>query len=270
MSVVYAPGTTGSTSWVPRPRSPSARPRSGPPSAARQHAPTWQGAANYTVPTTSQWVSIIRGTSGSQQPGKRLHRHGPVITDNRPLIEYFLHDRYVPAPMERPLMIRLALVVNGLLDSAHPRYRSRLGSEETDPHRAMTGACLPEPGQLRQQLVASHRRGCHDWGRSARSTGSLGRGLASWSVVLCRSSARRCSQMLAAYGDGQVFQPDERLLPRSRLPREALTESAAARTTARSVKTKPKCPERALALRSEPRPSWPPRWLSGHPRLRDW
>jgi hypothetical protein len=38
-----------------------------------------------------------------------------VITDDHPLTEYFLHDRYVSAPVERSLMIRLDLVVSGLL-----------------------------------------------------------------------------------------------------------------------------------------------------------
>ena len=40
---------------------------------------------------------------------------GPVITDDHPLTEYFLHYGYVSAGAEWSEMIRLALVVSGLL-----------------------------------------------------------------------------------------------------------------------------------------------------------
>jgi spermidine synthase len=74
------------------------------------------GAPDFPVRSTAQWVSIIRHSVWLTDNQVNAYAGtGPVITDDHPLIEYFLHDRYVPAPMERPLMIRLALVVNGLL-----------------------------------------------------------------------------------------------------------------------------------------------------------
>jgi len=74
------------------------------------------GAPDFPVRSTAQWVSIIRHSVWLTDNQVNAYAGtGPVITDDHPLIEYFLHDRYVPAPMERPLMNRLALVVNGLL-----------------------------------------------------------------------------------------------------------------------------------------------------------
>ena len=74
------------------------------------------GAPDFPVRSTAQWVSIIRHSVWlTDNQVSAYAGTGPVITDDHPLIEYFLYDRYVPAPMERPLMIRLALVVNGLL-----------------------------------------------------------------------------------------------------------------------------------------------------------
>jgi hypothetical protein len=74
------------------------------------------GAPDFPVRSTAQWVSIVRHSVWLTDNQVNAYAGtGPEITDDHPLIEYFLHDRYVPAPMERPLMIRLALVVNGLL-----------------------------------------------------------------------------------------------------------------------------------------------------------
>ena len=74
------------------------------------------GAPDFPVRSTAQWVSIIRHSVWLTDNQVNAYAGtGPVITDDHPLNEYFLLDRYVPAPMERPLMIRLALVVNGLL-----------------------------------------------------------------------------------------------------------------------------------------------------------
>jgi spermidine synthase len=74
------------------------------------------GAPDFPVRSAAQWVSIIRHSVWLTDNQVNAYAGtGPVITDDHPLTEYFLHDRYVSAPVQRSLMIRLDLVVSGLL-----------------------------------------------------------------------------------------------------------------------------------------------------------
>jgi spermidine synthase len=74
------------------------------------------GAPDFPVRSAAQWVSIIRHSVWLTDNQVNAYAGtGPVITDDHPLTEYFLHNRYVSAPVERSLMIRLDLVVSGLL-----------------------------------------------------------------------------------------------------------------------------------------------------------
>jgi predicted membrane-bound spermidine synthase len=73
-------------------------------------------APDFPVRSTAQWVSIIRHSVWLTDNQVNAYAGtGPVITDDHPLTEYFLHGGYVSSPAERSLMIQLALVVNGLL-----------------------------------------------------------------------------------------------------------------------------------------------------------
>jgi spermidine synthase len=73
-------------------------------------------APDFRVHSTAQWVSIIRHSVWLTDNQVNAYAGtGPVITDDHPLIEYFLHYGYVSAPVERSLMSRLDLVVSGLL-----------------------------------------------------------------------------------------------------------------------------------------------------------
>jgi hypothetical protein len=74
------------------------------------------GAPDFPIRSAAQWVSIIRHSVWLTDNQVNAYAGtGPVITDDHPLTEYFLHDRYVSAPVQRSLMIRLDLVVSGLL-----------------------------------------------------------------------------------------------------------------------------------------------------------
>ncbi len=73
------------------------------------------GAPDFPVRSTAQWVSIIRHSVWLTDNQVNAYAGtGQVITDDHPLIEYFLYDGYVFTPVERSLMIRLNLVVSGL------------------------------------------------------------------------------------------------------------------------------------------------------------
>jgi spermidine synthase len=73
-------------------------------------------APDFRARSTAQWVSIIRHSVWLTDNQVNVYAGtGPVITDDHPLIEYFLHYGYVSAPAERSLMSRLDLVVSGLL-----------------------------------------------------------------------------------------------------------------------------------------------------------
>jgi spermidine synthase len=74
------------------------------------------GAPDFPVHSTAQWVSIIQHSVWLTDSQVNAYAGtGPVITDNHPLIEYFLSSGYDFFPVERSLMIRLDLVVSGLL-----------------------------------------------------------------------------------------------------------------------------------------------------------
>ena len=74
------------------------------------------GAPDFPVRSTAQWVSIIQHSVWLTDSQVNAYAGtGPVITDDHPLIEYFLSGGYDFFPVERSLMIRLDLVVSGLL-----------------------------------------------------------------------------------------------------------------------------------------------------------
>jgi len=74
------------------------------------------GAPDYPARSTSQWVSVIRHSVWLTDNQVNAYTGpGPLITDDHPLIEYFLYEGYAFSPVERSLMIRLDLVVSGLL-----------------------------------------------------------------------------------------------------------------------------------------------------------
>jgi spermidine synthase len=74
------------------------------------------GAPDFPVRSTAQWVSIVRHSVWLTDNQVNAYAGtGPVITDDHPLIEYFLYGGYVFTPVEKSLMIRLDLVVSGLL-----------------------------------------------------------------------------------------------------------------------------------------------------------
>jgi spermidine synthase len=74
------------------------------------------GAPDFPVLSTAQWASIIRRSVWLTDNQVNAYAgQGPVITDDRPLTEYFLVHGYSVGLTERSTMIRLNLVVSGLL-----------------------------------------------------------------------------------------------------------------------------------------------------------
>jgi hypothetical protein len=74
------------------------------------------GAPDFPVRSTAQWASIIRHSVWLTDNQVNAYAGpGPVITDDHPLIEYFLLDGSASNPVEQSLMFRLDLVVSGLL-----------------------------------------------------------------------------------------------------------------------------------------------------------
>ena len=72
------------------------------------------GAPDFPVRSAAQWVSIIRHSVWLTDNQVNAYAGtGPMITDDHPLTEYFLHYGYISAPAEWSGMIRLALVVSG-------------------------------------------------------------------------------------------------------------------------------------------------------------
>jgi spermidine synthase len=76
-----------------------------------------RGAPDYPALSTAQWVSYVRGSvwlTGSQV--NTYTGAGPLITDDHPLIEYFMLNKYGSATGRTILLVhRLAQVVTGLL-----------------------------------------------------------------------------------------------------------------------------------------------------------
>jgi spermidine synthase len=74
-------------------------------------------APDYPARSTAQWMSIIRGSVWLTD--NRVNAYtgaGPLITDDHPLIEYFMLNGYGSATgRTRLLVLRLCLVVTGLL-----------------------------------------------------------------------------------------------------------------------------------------------------------
>jgi spermidine synthase len=76
-----------------------------------------RGAPDYPVRSTAQWVSIIRGSVWLTDNQVNAYTGaGPLLTDDHPLIEYFMFDGLGDSTFyARTLVIRLFLVVTGLL-----------------------------------------------------------------------------------------------------------------------------------------------------------
>jgi spermidine synthase len=76
-----------------------------------------RGAPDYPARTTAQWVSIIRGSVWLTDNQVNAYTGpGPMITDDHPVIEYFMLDGFGSATgRTRVLVHRLALVVSILL-----------------------------------------------------------------------------------------------------------------------------------------------------------
>jgi hypothetical protein len=76
-----------------------------------------RGAPDYPAHSTAQWVSIIRGSVWLTDNQVNAYTGaGPMITDDHPLIEYFMLDGFGSATGRTRLLVhRLALVVTGLL-----------------------------------------------------------------------------------------------------------------------------------------------------------
>jgi spermidine synthase len=112
MSVVNAPRPFGSYllgSSAPITFSPAAiRAVFGSPAASAD----LRGAPDFPARSTAQWVSIIRGSVWLTDNQVNAYAGaGPLITDDHPLTEYFLLERYGSSPA----LFRLCLVVIGLL-----------------------------------------------------------------------------------------------------------------------------------------------------------
>jgi len=75
------------------------------------------GAPDYPTRTTAQWVSIIRGSVWLTDNQVNTYTgQGPLITDDHPVIEYFMLDGFGSATGRTILLVhRLAEVVSGLL-----------------------------------------------------------------------------------------------------------------------------------------------------------
>jgi predicted membrane-bound spermidine synthase len=117
MSVVYDPRHSGTFilgSQAPITFSPAAiRAVFGSPAARAD----LRDAPDYPARSTAQWMSIIRGSVWLTD--NRVNAYtgaGPLITDDHPLIEYFMLNGYGSATgRTRLLVLRLCLVVTGLL-----------------------------------------------------------------------------------------------------------------------------------------------------------
>jgi spermidine synthase len=117
MSLVYDPRHSGTFilgSQAPITFSPAAiRAVFGSPAARAD----LRGAPDYPARSTAQWVSIIRGSVWLTDNQVNAYTGaGPLITDDHPLIEYFMLNGYGSATgRTRLLVLRLCLVVTGLL-----------------------------------------------------------------------------------------------------------------------------------------------------------
>jgi spermidine synthase len=76
-----------------------------------------RGAPDYPVRSTAQWVSIIRASVWLTDNQVNAYTGpGPLITDDRPVNEYFMLHGFASATgRTRLLVLRLCLVVTGLL-----------------------------------------------------------------------------------------------------------------------------------------------------------